>query len=273
MVTNTSNSDAWLWLTLPIAICLALVSAVGAFVDDFYRDAPYLVAQAIAQDLVDLFVALPALVVSAVWAKRGSVRARFVWLGVIVYILYSFVIYAFHVKFNSMFLAYVIILGCSLYALIGGLATMDHQRVKARLREGAPLKAFSIFLAIIAVLYYLTWLREAIPASIAGTVPQSVIDNGTPTNSVHVLDLAWVLPALVFTAVTLWRGQPLAYTLTPVIFAFAAIMGLAVSARVITMAQAGFPFQIEGLILFGSLAAINLGLLIWYFSQMHAAKT
>jgi hypothetical protein len=48
------------------------------------------------------------------------------------------VIYAFHVRFNPLFLVYVALLGLSLYALIGGLATTDFQAVKARFTEKRP---------------------------------------------------------------------------------------------------------------------------------------
>ena len=50
-------------------------------------------------------------------------RAQLIWLGVLVYLIYTYVTYAFVVRFNPLFLVYVALLGCSLYALIGGLAT------------------------------------------------------------------------------------------------------------------------------------------------------
>ena len=66
---------------------------------------------------------------------------------------------------------------------------------------------------MIAALFYALWLSDAIPASLAGQPAQSLIDAGTPTNFVQVLDMAWLLPALVITAVNLWRKQPIGYTL------------------------------------------------------------
>lgn len=60
------------------------------------------------------------LVASAILAGRGSGRAHLVWLGVLVYLIYSYIIYALSVQFNPLFLVYVALLGCSLYALIGG---------------------------------------------------------------------------------------------------------------------------------------------------------
>jgi hypothetical protein len=121
----------WLWLTGPIAVLVAIAAGVGFFSYDIYRDAPLNAAQAVGQDLITLVVALPALVISAMLALRGSRRAHLVWLGVLLYLVYTYLIYALAIQFNALFLVYVALLGCSLYALIGGLATTDFAGIKA----------------------------------------------------------------------------------------------------------------------------------------------
>src|SRR5215208_1522571 len=88
----------WLWLTAPIALLLAVAAGSGLFVEGLYRDPPSLVAQAIGQDLVTLVVALPALVISAILASRGSARGHLVWLGVLGYVLYTYATYAFAIR-------------------------------------------------------------------------------------------------------------------------------------------------------------------------------
>lgn len=135
MNRNAASDNTWLWLTFPIAVLLALAAGVGLFTAGLYRDTPGLVAQAIGQDIVTLIVALPALVISALLASRGSQRARLVWLGVLVYVVYTYASYAFGIRFNPLFLAYVALLGCSTYALIGGLLTTDRSRHESGLRR------------------------------------------------------------------------------------------------------------------------------------------
>jgi hypothetical protein len=158
------STTIWLWLTVPIAVLLVVAAGSGLFVEGLYRDPPSLVAQAIAQDVVTLVVALPALVIGAILARRGSERGRLVWLGVVGYVVYTYVTYAFGIRFNPMFLVYVALLGCALYALIGGLATTDFEALKRRFTQRAPVKATSVFLAVVAILFYLVWLSEAVPA-------------------------------------------------------------------------------------------------------------
>lgn len=254
----------WLWLTAPIAILVAIAAATGLFVDDLYRDLPNFEAQAVGQDLITLIVALPVLVISAVLAGRGSRRAYLVWLGILVYIVYSYMIYALSVQFNPLFLVYVALLGCSLYALIGGLATTDFAVIKANFLRRTPVKAVSIFLAVLAVLFYFMWLRETIPALFAGEVPQSVVDNGTPTNAVHVLDMAWILPATILTALWLWRGRAIGYTLAGVLLTFLSLLALAIMSMIVFMVLYGQAVSVGPAAIFAILFAISLWMLIRY---------
>ena len=106
------RTTIWLWLTAPITILLAIAGGSGVLVEDLYRDNPSLVAQAFGQDLITLAVALPALVISAIFAGRGSTRGRLVWLGVVAYVVYTYVTYAFGIRFNPLFLAYLALLAC-----------------------------------------------------------------------------------------------------------------------------------------------------------------
>jgi hypothetical protein len=268
-----TRATVWLWLTAPIAVLLAIAAGSSLMVEDlFRRDTPYLAVQAVGQDLVTLFVALPALVVGAILAGRGSEGARLVWLGVLAYLVYTYAIYAFAVRFNPMFLAYVALLGCSLYALIGGLATVDLEGIKARFAQRTPVRAASIFLAVVAVLFYLLWLSEVVPASIAGEVPQSVTDNGTPTNGVHVLDMAWMLPAMLLTAVWLWRKRAMGYVLAGALLTFQPLLVLAIASMVVFMARYGQPVSAGQAGIFGILGAASLGMLIWYLSGLRGSN-
>jgi hypothetical protein len=261
---STIRPSIWLWLSVPIALLVAIAAGVGFLAEDLYRDTPYFAAQAVGQDLVTLIVALPVLVASAILAGRGSGRAHLVWLGVLVYLVYSYVIYALSVQFNSLFLVYVALLGCSLYALIGGLATTDFAGVKARFSRRTPARAVSIFLALLAVLFYLMWLSEAIPAVLTGEVPQSVTDNATPTNAVHVLDMAWILPATILTAIWLWRGRALGYTLAGILLSFLSLLALAIMSMIVFMVLYGQAVSAGPAAIFAVLLAISLWMLIRY---------
>jgi hypothetical protein len=267
MKESKRRTDVWLWLTVPIAILLAIAAGGGVFAGGLYRDNPYFVAQARGQDLVSLVVVLPTLVVTAFLSGRGSGRARLVWLGVLVYLVYTYVVAAFGNRFNSLFLVYVALLGCSLYALAGGLATTDLVGIQASFTGRTPVNIVSTFLVVLTVLFYLLWLSESVPAVLAGRVPQSVQDNGTPTNAVHVLDMAWILPAFVIAAVRLRRKQALGYTLAGALLSYCVLLTLAILSMVVTMMQAGQPVVAPQVVIFGTLFVVSLGMLIGYMGK------
>jgi hypothetical protein len=253
-----------LWLTAPIALLVAIAAGVGLFIEDLYRDTPLNAAQAVGQDLITLVVALPILVISAILALRGSMRAHLVWLRVLGYLVYTYVMYALAIQFNALFLVYVALLGCSLYALIGGLATTDFAGIKARFSRGTPLKAVSILLAVVAVVVYIMWLSEDVPALLAGEVPQGVIDSGAPTDIVYVLDMAWILPANVLTAIWLWRGRALGYALAGTLLSFLCLLVLAIMSMIVFEVLYGLAAAGGMAVVFGGVFAISLGMLVWY---------
>ncbi|HET7271177.1 MAG TPA: hypothetical protein VFI90_08815 [Rubrobacter sp.] len=278
--TNSGSSTGatlWLWLTVPVAILTAVAAGSELLVDGIFRgDAQYFVAQAIGQDVITLGVALPALIGGAIFADHGSGRARLVWLGTLTYLVYTYVIYAFQVQFNSLFLVYVALLGCSLYALIGGLATTDSARIKAGFTRKTPVRTVSIFLAIVAVCFYVSWLGEVVPALLGGGVPQSVTVNGTPTNGVHVLDMAWMLPAMGLTAIWLWRKLALGYALAGALLTFMSLLLLAIIGMVVSMSLHGQPVAPEMAVVFAAVAATSLVLTVWYLKKLsgdHPAAT
>jgi hypothetical protein len=268
MNESARQSRRWLWLTAPIAILLTIAAGSGVFIKGLYRDTPYFAAQAIGQDHISLAVALPTLLISSILASRGSRRAHLVWIGGLVYLVYTYVIAAFDVRFNSLFLVYVALLGCSLYALIGGLVTTDMAGIRACFTKNTPIKAVSIYLAVLAALFSMVWLSEIIPALITGEIPQTIRNIGTPTNAVHVLDMAWILPAFGIAAVSLWRKQALGYTLAGAILSFGMLLILAILSMVVFMIREGQPLVVPQVVIFIALFAINLGMLIWYLKGL-----
>lgn len=268
MNAKLQHGSVWLRLTWAIAPLLAIAAGCGVFIHGLYRDAAYFAVQAVAQDFISLTVVLPTLAISAFFASRGSHRADLVWLGALVYLVYSYVIDAFVVRFNSMFLVYVALLGCSLYALMGGLATANVVPMKAFFTKRTPVRTVSTFLALLAVLFYALWLSETVPAIVSGAVPPSVQQNGTATNAVHVLDMAWMLPAFLITAITLWRKQAIGYLLAGAALSFVVLLALAVLSMVVFFIHAGYPVVIPQVLVFAVVFVFSLGLLVSYLKAL-----
>lgn len=120
---------------LSLATLLAVASLGGLFLPFTYKEeTPIHAAQYVGNDVGNLAVIVPALLIAAILARRGSVAARLVWMGTLIYLLYDFLGYALAAHFNSMFLAYCGVLGLSFYALAGNLMDLPTGEIAATVR-------------------------------------------------------------------------------------------------------------------------------------------
>jgi len=223
------RSPVFLWFSLPIAALAMAGSVAGILLDTVYsKETDNWAAQAIATDIVNLAVAYPALLLLAYFASRGSLRAYLAWTGVLAYSVYSYSIYAFSIHFGPLFLIYVAVLGLSVYALVGGLVSMNTDRVKVSFTSRAPVRSTSILLIALGGTFYLLWLSAVIPPTLDGTTPQELVEAGLPSNPVHVLDMAVFLPAMLLAGVLLAKRRSLGYLLAPTVLGAAILFSLGI---------------------------------------------
>jgi hypothetical protein len=255
MTSLKRNPRGVLWLTAPIGLFLFIAAGSGIlFGDRLYAGVhSNILAQALGQDLFSLLVALPGLVISAIRAGRGSLRARVAWLGILGYLIYTYAFLAFNVRFNILFLVYLALLGGSLYAFLGGVFSVDVEKFKSGDGRDRTVKFVSIFLATVMVLFYIYWLSEIIPAIWLGGVPRSVRELGVPAYAIHVLDMAILLPAFGISAWGLWRRKTWGMLTAGILL----ILILTLSAWILTLSAAerlaGFPVPAGRFILYSVL--------------------
>jgi hypothetical protein len=217
-------SKTSVWLSGLIAFLVLIASGAGLFLKGTYaRETTSYAIQSVGQDIENI-VAAVALLITVYFVSKGSVRAFLVWIGILLALIYSYVIYAFAVHFNSLFLVYVAILGLSFYTLVGSLFRLHLDSLQPYFAANTKAKPVSVFLLLVAIQFYLQWLSEDIPALLAGKIPQTVTENGLLTNPVHVLDLGFLLPAMIITAILLWRRKLLGYILAVPLLVFSVLI-------------------------------------------------
>ncbi len=256
-----------LWLSALIVLLAVPVHLAGLLAPSIYRDAAILVPQNLGTDFVTLCVGLPLLALATAALRRGSVRARLLWLGAIGYLVYAYGMYAIGVRWNPLFLVYVALFGLSFFALIIGLLGTDVSRTRAGLVGRAPVRLVATYLIVIAVLVAAIWLGEEVGALLGGTVPPSVSRFEAPTNIVHVFDLGLVLPAMVLGAVMLLQDRPWGYVLSGMLLVKATTIGLWVVVMIWFSAREGFEAPAAYPAFFVLLTALG-GLLAWRFTAV-----
>jgi hypothetical protein len=265
-MTNARIHNPMLWSTIAIAILVALTAVAGIFWPATYaRETLYSKAGGIGSDLVDLFLVVPILLISGIKGYRGSVPARVVWLGTLGYLLYNFVLYVFGVHFNALFLVYCATLGLCFYAAVFSIPFIPLESIAKTYSLCPPRKTIVVAFLVVAISFAVFDLSEAIPALLAGQVPQSAVQLNTPVNSVHALDLVFLLPALCITAVLLLRGKAGGYVLAPALLALVAIMNIELAVLMFVMARMGcFGMSYAMIISFVVLGA-GAAILLWFY--------
>jgi len=266
---KTEKDNLILFLSLPLTILTAIVSYAGIFIDSTYsRETVSYAAQGIGQDIANLFVVVPVLVISAFYACQKNKLALLIWGGTLFYLAYSYTIYSFGLHFNNQFLIYCLILSLSFYAFVYFILNTLKEEVSKWFIKSSSNKPIAIFLMIIALLFYIIWLKEIIPAIIHNTIPKSIIESGLLINPVHVLDLSIGLPALIITGISLWRKKNIGFLLAPAMMMFCILMSIAIIAMVFTMKHQGIETDTVLSTIFGIIAFISLGFLFLFLRRL-----
>ena len=256
-------------LTVILAALVSTVSTIGWITPDFYsRETPNWQTQAEGQDIADLFLAVPVLLIAAVMVARNRPKAFLVWGGTVLYLLYTFLIYAFAVHFNGLFWVYCLVLGLTFYAALFFFYCLLQISVSQTDSPSFVAKFTGIYLMVIAVLFYLLWLSDVIPHALNHTIPPTLKETSLPVNPVQVIDLAVFLPGLFGVGFLLWQRKSWGFVLAPVFLSFCVLMDLTIAGLALLMQYRGLGSDSLVTVLMGVLALISFVLLLIHLKRL-----
>ena len=263
------HSISIIYLSVTLGLFLTVVSFSGAFIAEIYQhETSSLAAQGAGQDIFDLFVIVPLILISLFYASRGAGTALFLLGGTVFYIMYSFFIYSFGIHFNSLFLFYCFTLGLSFYLFVIIINELMLKDIETWFGGNIPVRSTAAFLIIVAVMFYILWLSDIIPAILSNSAPSSVNSDSLMVNPVHVMDLAFILPGLIITAVLLIKKRRLGIILTPILLIFIIQMSLALIAMAIMLNIRDISADLSLIGIFGILTVISIIFLRLFFRRM-----
>ena len=207
------RSAALLGTTWALAALVVAASLFGLLGQAPYRSLPEAtIVSARAQDACSIVVAV--LLVVLVRRPVLSTAAHLTRLGLLAYLLYSYLIYVTGVPMNRVFLVYVAIVSLSGAGLLAGLRDLLDDPPAS---SAGPRLARSTggVLVVTAVLFASLWLSVLVPFALGGDRPDPEGVGGLPY-PVFVLDLSVVLPAIAAVGVLLLRRHPAAPALAAV---------------------------------------------------------
>jgi hypothetical protein len=277
------QQSALYWLVPSIAVLALFAAGIGLFYPNtgssfsftavrgetvqiwgqgwYHYDTPIGAISFRAGDLITLFLAIPALIVSFVLYRQGSMRGGLLLTGALGYFLYTYISVGFGAAYNNLFLVYILIFSASLFGLILALTSFDVRSLPAHFAETLPRRGIGIFLIVSGVILSLIWiLLSILPALLQSkAAPEAYYYTTFMTG---IVDIGIVAPALTVAGVLLLRCAPLGYLLASTMLVFTCILGpnltaggiIQVLENVITIGQAmafTVPFVILALIAIG----------------------
>lgn len=192
--------------------------------------------QGIAQDYVTLFIGIPLLLFGLFFYRKGKTKAKFLLTGVLLYFFLTYLFYTAMAMYNEMFLAYVLLLSCSLFALILNLITFDYKTTV--FKSDKNIRIASYFLLINSVLIALLWLSIILPPLINKSIYPISLQHYT-TLIVQGFDLGIFLPLGFVSALLALRKNNFGNIFTIIYVVFLSILMTALTSKVIFMAYAG----------------------------------
>lgn len=268
MEYNLHGKTVW-YFTIPTVVLVIVTSLAGLlYAGTYSRETALWVAQAAGQDIVNIALIVPAILISAYFTGKGRRSGFFVWLGAMLYTTYTFVIYSFGLHFNSYFLIYCWTLGVSAYAFVTLIVQVTAGTVKGWFDEARHEHIISILVLAAGVVFYLMWLKDDLPAMISNQAPVSLQETGLPTNPVHVLDYSLILPGFIVTSILLLKKNGFGYLFAPVLLTFGILMYLTIAAIIIAMRVRGTNDNLTAFVLFVIFAAISIAVLVSFLKHM-----
>ena len=192
--------------------------------------------QGIAQDCVTLFIGIPLLIVGLFYWRKGIVKAKFILTGILLYFFLTYLFYTAMAMYNEMFLAYVLLLSCSFFALIMHLISFDYNI--PIFKSGKTIRITSYFLLINSMFIALLWLSIVLPPLLNMTIYPNGLEHYT-TLIVQGFDLGIFLPLGFVSAFLALKKSNYGNIFTTVYVIFLSILMTALTSKLVFMAYAG----------------------------------
>jgi hypothetical protein len=199
-----------LWL---VVACLSLIAAfIGVFNQDVYSKvvSPRLLPGTIAQDAITIIAGL-VLLFLGLRTNDADIKRQIVATSLLAYLFYGYGIYVIDQLYNSLYILYMAILALSFWAIVYGLVNIN-QDVLRRIETPKPVRYLSIgCLIFIPLLFYSLWTGQLLPLMRTG----DKIEFG---NAIYILDMVFILPAFIISAILVIKKNALGLILAPILF-------------------------------------------------------
>lgn len=215
-----------------------------------YRLNPeFFAREGVVWDVVNLCVALPLFIASGVAALRGSLRARLILAGLLVYFWYVYLSSVMMYAMSVLFPVYVVIIALAPVAFFMTLWKIDVPSLPTQFSSRFPRRFFVGYSILVSAMLIILWTGRIAAVLRTGLLPEEYA--GMATLGSQALDLGVIVPLVLSAAVLLIRKSSWGYFLISVSMTVGLMMFIAIpSWIVVPLVQDGKTSLIEAVPLF-----------------------
>lgn len=204
------KANKTLWVSIA---SLSLVAAcIGVFNQDVYgKVISYdLLPGTVAQDAITIIASVVLLYLS-LKTTDTDVKKQIVVMSLLAYLFYGYGIYVIERVYNWLYLLYMAIVALSFWSVLYGLTNINHDALRQTKVSSWVRNLSAGCLFFTAVLFYILWIGQLLPLMRSGEKIEFFY-------SIFILDMAFVLPAIVISGVLLIKKNVLGLIFAPILF-------------------------------------------------------
>lgn len=247
-----------------IAITGEIVSIYGHGI--YANDSISIVAQGLASDFITLIIAIPVTVLALYFSQKDSFKGDLVLTGMLGYFLYTYMSYTFLWNYNALFIVYVIIMSLSFFAFLIMMTSFDLKSIKSYFVDPFKAKSIISFQWFVAIMIGMLWLSKITPTWFS-TVSPIGLEHYT-TLVIQAMDLGFVVPTAIISAILLNQRKPLGYLLSSIVLIKGIALLTSITAMVLSMMLSGIQTSIIEITIFGLLDVFGIYALWCLLSQI-----
>jgi len=191
-------------LSLFIAGLLVFTSVSGILLGSTIYPTEELFNNFISNDIVNLLIGLPVILVSIFLTIRGNLIGLLFLPGALLFVIYNYLIYLLAIPLNCIFLLYITLIISSVYVIISLASNIDGKPIQQQLSGVVHERISGLILVAMGLLFML----QASGAMIDAFINQIQI-TGIDI-AVHVADFL-ISPIFVLGGILLWRRKEFGY--------------------------------------------------------------
>jgi hypothetical protein len=263
MINNLKNNKI-LW---GVTTLLTFFAAIYGLIDNNIYSGLFplkFIAAQFSQDWLTIAVCifLGYLILST---KPDSIKRPVIIIGIMGSLAYLYGIFSIERVYNVLYLVYLAILGTSFFSVVFAISSLNQDVLKTlEVKKGVKYTT-AVFSLLIAALFSLLWISALLPLMATKTQIQNLF-------SIYLLDLVFVMPSFVITAVMTFRKNPLGYVLTPSMFILGIFVIFPLGLGELAKPMFGLSIDYQGMMMSFLLSAMFLIGAIWQLAKLHAVQ-